>query len=103
MVWLLRVVIHVTMGTQKMFGHAHVPLNSAVVDIAPPLTMILNEGLMYMYMYTYNMYMCIRGSLHTSQISHLLLYPSLWLLVPGLSSQFLPYFPIQPAFEVSTG
>ena len=27
-----------------------------------------------------------RGSLHTSQISHLL---SLWLLVPGLSSQFL--------------
>jgi hypothetical protein len=25
---------------------------------------------------------------HTSQISHLLLYPTLWLLVPGLSSQF---------------
>ena len=24
-----------------------------------------------------------RGSLHTGQISHLLLYPSLWLLVPG--------------------
>ena len=33
-----------------------------------------------------------RGSLHTSQISHLLLYPSLWLLVPGLSSQFCHYF-----------
>ena len=61
------------------------------------------------------MYMCIgcseerlyhawcRGSPHTSQISHLLLYPSLRLLVSGLSSQFLPYFPIQPAFEVSTG
>ena len=30
-----------------------------------------------------------RGSLHTSQISHLLLYPSLWLLVPGLSSHFV--------------
>ena len=27
----------------------------------------------------------VRGSLHTSQISHLLLYPSLWLLVSGLS------------------
>ena len=26
------------------------------------------------------------GSLHTGQISHLLLYPSLWLLVLGLSS-----------------
>ena len=44
-----------------------------------------------------------RGSLHTSRISHLLLYPSLWLLVPGLSSQFLPLFPIQPAFNVSGG
>ena len=33
-----------------------------------------------------------RDSLHTSQISHLLLYPSLWLLVPGLSGQFLPLF-----------
>ena len=43
-----------------------------------------------------------RSSTHTSQISHLLLYPSLWLLDPGLSSQFLPYFPIQPAFEVTT-
>ena len=37
-----------------------------------------------------------RGSPFTSQISHLLLRPSLWLLVPGLSSQFLPCFPIQP-------
>ena len=33
-----------------------------------------------------------RGSPHTSQISHLLLYPSLWLLVPGLSSQFCHTF-----------
>ena len=33
-----------------------------------------------------------QGSLHTSQISHLLLYPSLWLLVSGLSSQFCHYF-----------
>ena len=33
-----------------------------------------------------------RGSLHTSQTSHLLLYPSLWLLVPGLSSHFCCYF-----------
>ena len=41
-----------------------------------------------------------RGSLHTSQISHLLLYPSLWLLVPGLSSQFLPLYAIQTAFNV---
>ena len=45
----------------------------------------------------------VGGSLHTSQISHLLLYPLLWLLVSGLSSRFLPYFPIHPAFEVSTG
>ena len=44
-----------------------------------------------------------KGSLHTSQISHLLLYPSLWLLVPGFSSQFLPVFPIQPSFNVSSG
>ena len=29
-----------------------------------------------------------RSSLHTNQISHSLLYPSLWLLVHGLSSQF---------------
>ena len=34
----------------------------------------------------------VKGSLRTSQISHLLLYPSLWLLVPGLSSQFCHYF-----------
>ena len=51
------------------------------------------------YMYVY-MYMYFRGSLHTSQISHLLLYPSLWLLVPRLSSQF---FRIQPAFNASSG
>ena len=45
-----------------------------------------------------------RGFLHTSQIkiSHLLLYPLFWLLVAGLSSQFLPLFPIQPAFNVSS-
>ena len=41
-----------------------------------------------------------RGSLHTSQISHLLPYPSLWLLVPGLTSQFSPLFLIQHAFNV---
>ena len=29
-----------------------------------------------------------RGSLHTSQVSNLLLYPSLWLLVPEQSSHF---------------
>ena len=33
-----------------------------------------------------------RGSLHTSQISHLLLHPSLRLLVPGLSSHFCHCF-----------
>ena len=44
----------------------------------------------------------VRDSLHTSQISHLLLNPSLWLLIPGSSSQFLPLFPSQPAFEIST-
>ena len=53
-----------------------------------------------------NAFMCIicqvKGFLHTSQISHLLLYPLLWLLVPGLSSQFLPLFPIQLAFDVSS-
>ena len=42
----------------------------------------------------------IRGSLHTGQISHLLLYPSLWLLVPGSSSQFLPLFHLQLGFEI---
>ena len=47
--------------------------------------------------------MAFRGSLHTSQISHLLFYPSLWLLVPGLSSQFLPLFPVQPAFNIISG
>ena len=41
-----------------------------------------------------------RGSLHTSQISHLLLYPSLWLLVLG---QFLPLFPTQTASNFSSG
>ena len=44
-----------------------------------------------------------RGSLHTSQISHLLLYPSLWLLIPGLSSQISPLFPTQPSWNVSSG
>ena len=44
-----------------------------------------------------------RGSLHASQISHLLLYSALWLLVPASSSQFLPLFLLQPAFEISTG
>ncbi len=45
--------------------------------------------------------------LHTSLMSHLLLeiYPSLCLLDPGLSSQYLPVLPlhVQPAFEVSAG
>ena len=38
---------------------------------------------------------CVRmsGSQHTCQISHLLLCPSPWLLVPGLSSWFLPLSP----------
>ena len=41
-----------------------------------------------------------RGPPHTSQISLLLLYPSLWLLVPGPSSQFLHYILyVQPAFR----
>ena len=44
----------------------------------------------------------VRGSLTTSQISHLLLYPSLWLLLSGLSSQFLPLLPIQPAFIINS-
>ena len=44
-----------------------------------------------------------QGFLTTSQISHLLLYPSLWLLLSGLSSQFLPLLPIQPAFIVNSG
>ena len=44
-----------------------------------------------------------RGSLHTGQISHLLLYASLWLLVLVLSSQFLPLFALQSAFDISTG
>ena len=34
------------------------------------------------------------GSLTTSQISHLLLYGSLWLLLSGLSSQFLLFYPL---------
>ena len=43
----------------------------------------------------------LRG--HISQISHLLLYPLLWLLVPGLSSQFLPLLPLHPPFNISNG
>ena len=42
--------------------------------------------------HAHNQHLVFRSSLHTSQISHSLLYPSLWLLVPGLSSQFLPLF-----------
>ena len=38
---------------------------------------------------------------HTSQNSHLLLYPSLWLLVPGPSSQFLQYILYATCFNVS--
>ena len=36
MVGLLRIIITMCVtGTRKMFGHAHAPLNSAVVNIAP--------------------------------------------------------------------
>ena len=38
-----------------------------------------------------------------AKITHLLLYPSLWLQVPGWSSQFLPLFPIWSACNVSSG
>ena len=48
--------------------------------------MHLNESVVGVYIHMY--YMQAWGSLHTSQISHLLLYPSLWLLLSGLSSQF---------------
>ena len=41
------------------------------------------------------------GNHCTSQLSHLLLYLSLWL--PGLSSQCLPLFPLQPSFEIGIG
>ena len=34
----------------------------------------------------------LRDSLHTSQVSHLLHYPSLWLLASGLSGWFLSHF-----------
>ena len=53
--------------------------------------------------YSINQEYIIRGSLTSSQISHLLLYPSLWLLLSGLSSQFLPLLLIQPAFIVNSG
>ena len=42
-----------------------------------------------------------RGSPHTSQISHLILYPSLWLLVPGLSSQFFAIISYTTGFLMS--
>ena len=45
----------------------------------------------------------IMGSLHSSQISHLLLYPSLWLLVPGLSSHFHYCFLYNHFFKVNAG
>ena len=35
-------------------------------------------------------------------ICYCILHIGCIILVPGLSNQFLPYFPIQPAFEVST-
>ena len=44
-----------------------------------------------------------RGSLHTSQISHFLLYPSLWLIVSGLNSHFCHCSPLQTSFKISTG
>ena len=64
-----------------------------------------NSYYMYVKVSTYHNYVNAysRGSPHTSQISYLLLYPSLWLLVPGLSSHFLPLLPLQPAFNVSSG
>ena len=60
------------------------------------------------YVHVQCMCMC-RGSPHTSQNSHLLLHPSLWLLVPGLSSHFLHYIlctlyiqPAQHLIEMAT-
>ena len=42
-----------------------------------------------------------RGSLHTSQINYLLLYPSLWLLAT-LWIEW-PLVPLQPSFNISSG
>ena len=59
-------------------------------------------GCMYVLKFTYRemhmyvstcMYAC-RGSLYISQISYLLQYPSHWLLVSGLSSQFYHLLPL---------
>ena len=47
----------------------------------------------------YNMQMF----LHTSQITHLLLYPSLWLAVLRLSSHFCYCSSLQPSVKVNTG
>ena len=45
-----------------------------------------------------------RGIIHTGSLhsSHLLLYPSLWLLVPGLSGHFCHFFFKTLAFELSS-
>ena len=48
----------------------------------------------YIHMHAYMIH--VRGSPCTSKISHLLLYLSLWLLVPGPSGQCLHSY-IQPA------
>ena len=68
--------------------------------LGPLLAWVTTNGVVYGW-YIMAVYASSgRDFLHTSQISHLLLYLSLWLLVPGLSSQFLP---IQPVFNVSSG
>ena len=59
--------------------------------------------IVHIHVHVPHMHSIYRGYLHTSQFSYLLLQPSLWLLVSGLSSQFLLSFPIQPAFNVSSG
>ena len=49
-----------------------------------------------------NSHVQVRGSLHTSQISHLLLYPPLWLLVTGLSSQLFAIISFTTCFNISS-
>ena len=57
-----------------------------------------------MYILQKNPYTCItQRFLHTSRISHLLLYPSLRLLVLRLSSHFRYCSRLQPSFKINAG
>ena len=96
-------IYYVEYGTH-MYTYIHTYIHTYIMCtrkgvILIPCTMYFRTC-MYTYLHTYihmHAYMIhVRGSPCTSKISHLLLYLSLWLLVPGPSGQCLHSY-IQPA------